>query len=319
MKNKKTKIIIIIAIVIILAILGTIFGCIDVNRLKKGQNPIFCINTEIMRDGGTKVYVGLGYKIIDFNTETGYDEIKVGLWGIRYEDYIDEIEEYQENLKKQEENKEGSQEENQNEKNSQNIFYAKILEVNEKSILVEPFKNEEIRKSSDKISIGIENTSEYILGENIRVEFNGEINESYPATVEAKNIEKIDFNDFEIKFTPNEIEESEKIISKDENNISDYDIYAHKGDITITINEEEYTLKDALESNKITPDEIINRAKQEAEDGKVEEETYKLEKGSIYRYNDYAIILLYDNDKKMRAMYIGEPNSKIEEFVQIVY
>ena len=315
MKNKKTKIIIIVTIVIILAILGTIFGCIDVNRLKKGQNPIFCINTQIMRDGGTKVYVGLGYKIIDFNTETGYDEIKVGLWGIRYEDYIDEIKEYQENLKKQEESKE----ENQNEKNSQNIFYAKILEVNEKSILVEPFKNEEIRKSSDKISIGIENTSEYILDENIRVEFNGEINESYPATVEANNIEKIDFDDFEIKFTPNELEESEKIINKDESNISDFDIYAHKGDVTITINEEDYTLKDALESNKITPDEIINRAKQEAEDGKVEEETYKLERGTIYRYNDYAIILLYNSDKTMMAMYIGEPNSEMEEFVQIVY
>ena len=99
MKKNRKKIIIIVVIVIILAILGIIFGSIDISRVKSGLNPIFCVNTETMRDGGTKVYLGLCYKIIDFNTKSGFDEVKVGPWGIRYEDYLEEIQEYEKNVK----------------------------------------------------------------------------------------------------------------------------------------------------------------------------------------------------------------------------
>ena len=45
------------------------YGSGDYNRVKNGDNPIFCIRNlaGIIMDGGTIEYFGLGYKIIDFN------------------------------------------------------------------------------------------------------------------------------------------------------------------------------------------------------------------------------------------------------------
>ena len=45
-------------------------------------------------DGGTIEYLGLGYKVIDFNTISGYDDIKIGTWTMKYSDFDDEISKY---------------------------------------------------------------------------------------------------------------------------------------------------------------------------------------------------------------------------------
>ncbi len=45
-------------------------------------------------DGGTVEYLGLGYKVIDFNTISGYDDIKIGTWTMKYSDFDDEISKY---------------------------------------------------------------------------------------------------------------------------------------------------------------------------------------------------------------------------------
>lgn len=71
-------------------ILGLIFFAVDYNRVKNGENPIFCINTATANDGGTKEYLGLGYKVIDFNRLDGYDEVKIGTWSMQYEDFENE-------------------------------------------------------------------------------------------------------------------------------------------------------------------------------------------------------------------------------------
>ena len=55
----------------IVIILGTIFFVIDYNRVRKLENPMFCFNNITYRDGGTKEYLGLGYKVIDFNLLNG--------------------------------------------------------------------------------------------------------------------------------------------------------------------------------------------------------------------------------------------------------
>ena len=65
---KKNKIILIILIVIIIInCLGFIFYKIDNQRIKNDNDPIFVINTVIYKDGGTKEYLGLGYKIIKYH------------------------------------------------------------------------------------------------------------------------------------------------------------------------------------------------------------------------------------------------------------
>ena len=80
----------------IIIILGLIFFGVDYNRVKNGDNPIFCIRNlaGIYMDGGTIEYFGLGYKVIDFNMLNGYDEIKIGSWFMKYKDFENEYNDY---------------------------------------------------------------------------------------------------------------------------------------------------------------------------------------------------------------------------------
>ena len=90
--KKEIKILLVILGVII--ILGLIFFAVDYNRVQNHEKPIFCINYATANDGGTKEYLGLGYKVIAFNRLDGYNEIKIGPWTMKYEDFEDEYKEY---------------------------------------------------------------------------------------------------------------------------------------------------------------------------------------------------------------------------------
>ena len=92
--KKGIKILLIILGVII--ILGLIFFAVDYNRVKNQEKPIFCIQhpAGVIMDGGTIEYFGLGYKVIDFNMLNGYDEIKIGSWFMKYEDFENEYNNY---------------------------------------------------------------------------------------------------------------------------------------------------------------------------------------------------------------------------------
>ena len=77
-------------------IFGLIFFAVDYNRVKNQEKPIFCIQhpAGVIMDGGTIEYFGLGYKVIDFNMLNGYDEIKIGSWFMKYEDFENEYNNY---------------------------------------------------------------------------------------------------------------------------------------------------------------------------------------------------------------------------------
>ncbi len=77
-------------LLVIIVVLGIMFFIIDYNRVKNNETPIFCINTSTYRDGGSKEYLGLGYKVIDFNKLDGYDEMKIGTWFMNYNDFEEE-------------------------------------------------------------------------------------------------------------------------------------------------------------------------------------------------------------------------------------
>ena len=96
--KKGIKVLLIVFGVII--ILGLIFFAVDYSRVQRQETPIFCIHNPAgtIRDGGTVEYLGLGYKIIDFNMLNGYDEIKIGSWFMKYEDFEDEYNKYTEEL-----------------------------------------------------------------------------------------------------------------------------------------------------------------------------------------------------------------------------
>ena len=91
----KNKFKIILVIMFIIVILGIIFYKVDSNRAKNNQKPLFCIKTGTLLDGGTIEYLGIGYKVIDFHTLAGFDDIKIGTWFMEYDDFREEMKEYE--------------------------------------------------------------------------------------------------------------------------------------------------------------------------------------------------------------------------------
>ena len=74
----------------IISLLEIIFFAIDYNRAKNNEQPMFCVQIDETNDGGTKIYLGLGYKVIDFNTLSGFDDVKIGTWFMNYDDFNEE-------------------------------------------------------------------------------------------------------------------------------------------------------------------------------------------------------------------------------------
>lgn len=68
------------------------------------------------------------------------------------------------------------------------FFNAKVLEVNEKNILVEPFEGEDERRSASQIYVSTDVIStipvpELKKGDEVRIVYNGEIQETFPAQI----------------------------------------------------------------------------------------------------------------------------------------
>ena len=116
MKNltRKQKIITRLVVILCIGILIVTFT-VDYNRVKNQKKPIFCIKSPAggIMDGGTIEYFGLGYKVIDFHTIAGFDDIKIGTWFMDYNDFEEEIKAYEkkfeENLSTNEENNSDSE------------------------------------------------------------------------------------------------------------------------------------------------------------------------------------------------------------------
>ncbi len=80
--NKVKKIMnIVFAILIIIMVMITV-DVISVSRYKVG--PFFAIRTNVYKDGGTKVYYGLGYKVIKYHQKQGRRDTKIGPWTMPY-------------------------------------------------------------------------------------------------------------------------------------------------------------------------------------------------------------------------------------------
>ena len=90
--KKVLKIGIIVLVVIIGC--GIIFGSIDKKRAIDNKRPIFAVRTAIYKDGGSKEYMGLGYKVIVFNTLCGYKEVKFGNLKMNINDFEQETTDY---------------------------------------------------------------------------------------------------------------------------------------------------------------------------------------------------------------------------------
>ena len=92
-KEKKTpnyKKIINICFAIIMAILIMVaIDVISVGRYNRG--PYFAVQTKEYDDGGTKEYVGLGYKVIDYNQMNGRQDKVIGSFSLEYNTDVLEV------------------------------------------------------------------------------------------------------------------------------------------------------------------------------------------------------------------------------------
>ena len=123
-----------------------------------------------MKDGGTRVYSALTYKIVDWNrlyNDGMYSETKV-YFGADAWKSIDDL------FAKEE-------------PNIESVVRATVIEINGSSVMIEPLEGEWERMSGDRISF---NVSEFEdigaeVGSVVEVTYKGNIMESYPAKINA--------------------------------------------------------------------------------------------------------------------------------------
>ena len=80
-KNIWKRIINLVFTIIIIIIAMIVIDYVRVNRFE--YTPLFAIKTLELKDGGTKEYTGLGYKVIDYNEIQGRRDIEIGLWNMK--------------------------------------------------------------------------------------------------------------------------------------------------------------------------------------------------------------------------------------------
>lgn len=122
------------------------------------------------RDGGTREYTALTYKIVDWNRFTGdgtYDKTRVYFFPNNFKSL--------DSLWHMEEDK------------IEYSFVATVLEINGASVLVEPVAGEDELHSSNKITFAIKDLAEIgaEVGSIVEVTYTGSIMESYPAQINA--------------------------------------------------------------------------------------------------------------------------------------
>ncbi|WP_442598412.1 hypothetical protein [Neobacillus sp. D3-1R] len=60
---------------IVVLLVPILMYSIDYGLVSAQKRPLFVIKTAMYKDGGTKLYQGLGYKVIDYNKLEGRQDI----------------------------------------------------------------------------------------------------------------------------------------------------------------------------------------------------------------------------------------------------
>ena len=178
----------VVSIIVILIVIWGVVFLIDYTRCANFKEPIFVVAKDTADDGGSGTYYGLGYKVKKEKTisaEFGLELVKVEMYvgnkfitGAIADSNSSANDSYQ------------TIEEEQYE------FIGTIIDVYNNSIIVEPEEGTNERKSSDKISMVIKRPTDgtndfYVIGNKVKITYNGVIMESYPAQIVATKVELI--------------------------------------------------------------------------------------------------------------------------------
>ena len=75
----------ILNIIFIIIMVSLVLVAIDVIAVGKyNVGPFFAIKGKTYKDGGTKVYYGLGYKVIKYHQTQGRRDMEIGSWSLKY-------------------------------------------------------------------------------------------------------------------------------------------------------------------------------------------------------------------------------------------
>lgn len=193
--------------------------------------------------------------------------------------------------------------------NPEIFFYGKIIETSSSNLIVEPLLYEEERMSSDRFSVRLKNNdSSYDVGDYIKVFYDGNILETYYVQIDATKIEIVKFDDFDLKFYPDESHEERLIIDKHESNLYNYNIYTLGGTAEVIIDNHIYSLEKALKDNIIDMDKIIAKATFDFPNAI----SYDDGGSTEYSYNNYTIIKLHTLSRN-QDVYIGDKNFRLND------
>ena len=135
---------------------------------------IFVIPMMQYKDGGSKEYWGLGYKVIKCNTLAGDKSAHFGFYNLD----IGKVCNHDVDVSQ---------------------FIGEIVEINQNgSFIVEPNENEDVRKSADKISVSGSSDINWEIGMKVIVKYIGGVMESYPAQINVIDVQLYNSDDFTI-------------------------------------------------------------------------------------------------------------------------
>ena len=177
-----------------------------------------------------------------------------------------------------------------------------------KKIITNEYSAEDYKLIVDDTAIKAENAKTYY-----RVYLQANDNSNLIYLCNYYEITENNESNFKLQFFKDETKGKQLILGKDENDKYDYDIYSYNGDVKVIIDNEIFTLRDALLNDKITVEEILEKAEKDVEKYKNTYKTGIADGGTVeYYYNDYIILklnrisLTAEGEYTNKDMYIGD-------------
>ena len=131
-------------------------------------------------------------------------------------------------------------------------------------------------------------------------------------------IRPINDSEFELEFKKND-EGKVKVLDRSETDKYDYDIYTYKGEVNVIINTEKMSLRDALLNDKITVEQILEKAEKDFNERMIWRGIFADGGSKNYIYDDYSILKCNRymmNDEINRDLYIGVPSMYIGDVTE---
>lgn len=301
---------IIILVVVILAIIFGSMYLIDLNKMKNGEEVVFCTwgtkYAPILKEQQNENYQKYSKTITNVNLELNIPNE----WKYKEEAIENDTYEYALKLYK-----------NSEEQYAMIYYYKNQFGVCGTGRTSKTITLNNGNEATIGYYDGNKNWSDisfFSINKNIAVVNNGLAYDGAEELLEIIKTVNITYNsilDFEIIFYDNDSIESYKIytiLDKSETDIYDYNIYGYDGIVNIKIYGNEYSLKEALLENKITMEEIIEKAIKDEKEGKITSEMYKNGGSMEYHYDNYTIIK-FATLSGNRDVYIGNKNLKLTD------